>query len=373
MARSMSEQRRGRGIVMVAAVAVVLLLGGGRDARAQDEVPHDPAAVWGYLQTLEGSERQEVLEREARKEGKLLLYGATGIDRANFWIEQFNKRYPDIEVEFIRLQAADLVEKLRLEKQTGHTEADLVITTITYLGLLSDVGILAPYETAHWDEFDERFLYGDPDSWTAVVYEIFPHSIAWRSDRIADAEAPKSLEAVMDPMWKGRIGTTTHLEDTLNALMAIYGEDEGLAKAEKLADLDNRLFRSHAAMADGLAAGEIDLVWDLVAARPIELQKKGAPVGWAMTDPLLAEGNTISATTDTDKPYAAALFIDVLLDASTLEASDAWQAGRIFGNTQGKYELSLDDYPSLYIFPPLSPDRFGDLNRLAEKLFIRRQ
>src|SRR3546814_20075206 len=77
--------------------------------------------------------------------------------------------------------SSDLVEKLRLEKQTGHTEADLVITTITYLGLLSDAGILAPYETAHWDEFDERFLYGDPDSWTAVVYEIFPHSTIGRA------------------------------------------------------------------------------------------------------------------------------------------------------------------------------------------------
>jgi iron(III) transport system substrate-binding protein len=372
MGQSMSEQRHGAGAVMAAIAGAMLLLHGTGDAGAQ-EVPHEAAAVWEYLQTLEGSERQEVLEREARKEGKLLLYGATGIDRATFWIEQFNSRYPDIEVEFIRLQAADLVEKLTLEKQTGGTQADLVITTITYLGLLSDAGILAPYETVHWDDFDERFRYGDPESWTAVVYEIFPHAIAWRSDRITDAEAPRSLEAVMDPAWKGRVGTTTHLEDTLNGLMAIYGEEEGRVKAEKLADLDNRLFRSHAAMADGLAAGEVDLVWGLVAARPIDLQKKGAPVDWTMTDPLLAEGNTISATTDTDNPYSAALFIDVLLDAPTLEASDAWQAGRIFGNSTGEYELLLDDYPSLYIFPPVSPDHFGELNRLAETLFIRRQ
>src|SRR3546814_18305305 len=96
----------------------------------------------------------------------------------------------------------------------------------------------------------------------------------------------------MDPMWKGRIGTTTHLEDTLNALMAIYGEDEGLAKAEKLAAVDNRLFRSHAAMADGLAAGEVDLVWDTVGSRPMDLKKKGSPVDWDMPDPLLTDGNT---------------------------------------------------------------------------------
>jgi iron(III) transport system substrate-binding protein len=359
-----------RAIACVVAT-VGLLSGPALDAQ---EVPREAADVWPYLASLEPAERQETLEREARQEGGLVLYGATGIDRATFWIEQFNERYPDIPVEFVRLRAPELVEKVLLEHKTERTQADLVITTITYLELLSEGGVLAPYKTAHWDVFDPRFLYGDPDQWTAVVYEIFPHAIAWRTDRVDDADAPRNLEQVMDPKWKGRIGTTTHLEDTLNGLIAIYGEDSGMEKARALAALDNRLYRSHSAMADGLAAGEVDLVWGLVAARPIDLKEnKGAPVGWTMTDPLLAEGNTISATTDTDKPYAAALFIDVLLDAPTLEASDAWQGGRIFGNSNGTYSLSLDDYPSLYIFPPVSPDQFGELNRIAEQLFIRGQ
>src|SRR5690606_23892698 len=112
MRQSMSEKRRGGGAVVAATVAAVLLHGAG--AAGAQEAPHEADAVWEHLQTLDGAERQEVLEREARKEGKLLLYGATGIDRATFWIEQFNSRYPDIEVEFIRLQAADLVEKLTL-------------------------------------------------------------------------------------------------------------------------------------------------------------------------------------------------------------------------------------------------------------------
>ncbi len=337
------------------------------------EPPREAAAAWAYLDTLDGAQREEVMAREARREGSLILYGATGIDRATFWIEQFNKRYPDIEVEFVRLRAPDLVEKVLLEQRTGTVRADLVITTITYLELLSEGGVLAPYKTSHWDDIDERFRYGDPATWTAMVYEIFPHSIAWRSDRIDDADAPRNLDMLMDPKWTGRAGTTTHLEDTLNGLMTIFGEEDGTEKARQLAALDNRLYRSHSAMADGLAAGEVDMVWGLVAARPIGLKDKGAPVDWTMTDPLLAEGNTISATTGTDNPYGAALFIDVLLDAATLEASDEWQGGRIFGNTRGSYDLSLDDYPSLFIFPPVSPDRFAELNRLAEEMFIRKQ
>ena len=51
--------------------------------------------------------------------------------------------------------------------------------------------------------------------------------------------------------------------------------------------------------------------------------------------------------------------------------SDRWQGGRVFGNRKGKYALSLDQYPQLRIFPALSTQRYKELNRLAEELFVR--
>ena len=91
----------------------------------------DTTRVWRSLATLPAAERQGVLEREARREGGLVLYGATGLDRAQFWIGEFNKRYPDIKVDFVRLQAAELYQKIATERSTGTKRADLVIKTIT--------------------------------------------------------------------------------------------------------------------------------------------------------------------------------------------------------------------------------------------------
>ena len=108
--------------------------------------PTDNAAVWQALNRMPAADRRAVLEREARREGTLVLYGATGLDRAQFWIGEFNKRYPDIKVEFVRLQAAELYQKIAAERRTGQLRADLVITTITYLDLLKDAGAFAPYE-----------------------------------------------------------------------------------------------------------------------------------------------------------------------------------------------------------------------------------
>ena len=353
---------------MVVLVASTLLCG----AALGQSAPRDARQAWAFLHGLAPAERKAVLEREARREGGLVMYGVTGLDRAQFWIGEFNKRYPDIKVDFVRLQASELYDKVAAERRTGQLRADLVITGITYLDLLKDIGAFAPYETTDWSDFDPAFRMGGYDQgWTAVVYEIFPHAIAWRTDSVSNTDAPKTLAQVADPKWRGRTGTTTHLEDLLNAVFTKMGEDKGMALAKSLAEQRNRLYRSHAALSDALAAGEVDIAWDLIASRPIELASKGAPVGYVLTDPPMAEGNTISIGRDTAKPYAAALFLDVMLSADVLESSDRWSPGRIFGNRKGKFSIPRERYAGLYIFPALSPQRYKQLNRLAEDLFVR--
>jgi hypothetical protein len=103
----------------------------------------------------------------------------------------------------------------------------------------------------------------------------------------------------------------------------------------------------------------------------IELAAKGAPVAYTLSEPQMAEGNTLSLGRDTSKPYAAALFMDVMLSAEVLEASDRWQPGRIFGNRKGTYSIPATRTADLFIFPALSPERYKELNRLAEDLFVR--
>jgi iron(III) transport system substrate-binding protein len=363
----MMNTRRRAGLLLMLLCPFALCAQVGAQPAATDN-----SAVWQSLNRMPAAQRRAVLEREARREGPLVLYGATGLDRAQFWIGEFNKRYPDIKVEFVRLQAAELYQKVAAERRTGLLRADLVITTITYLDLLKDAGAFAPYEPAPWADFDPRFRMGGADSgWTAVVYELFPHAIAWRTDRVRDADAPKTIAQLADPKWRDRLGTTRHLEDFLNGVFTKLGQDNGMQLVKGLAAQRNRLYQSHAALSDALAAGEIDIGWGLIAARPIELAGKGAPVAYVLSDPQLAEGNTISVGRDTVRPHAAALFIDVMLSADVLEASDRWQPGRIVGNTKGKFAIPRERTAELFIFPALPQPRYKELNRLAEELFVR--
>jgi iron(III) transport system substrate-binding protein len=251
-----------------------------------------------------------------------------------------------VKVNFVRLTEADLADKVMLENRTGNINSDLALSTVAWMGLLS--AALAPYEPTSWTDFDPRFRFGSyKDDWTAIVYELLPSTIAWRTDRIKSADAPKTLLEVADQKWKGRAGTTTHLENLMNGIMMVMGEEKGMALIKKLAANEPQLYRSTAALSQGIAAGEVDLAYDFSGHRPVLLQKQGAPIDFVFQDPLLGIGITFSVVKSAKHPYAAALYMDYLTQEKPQEALDQAEGGRFFGNTKGKFQNNLANYPNL--------------------------
>ena len=333
--------------------------------------PADGPAAMQFLASLPQDQRLAVLEREAKREGGFTIYGALGIDRAQILNKMFNERYPDVKVNFVRLTEAELADKVLLENRTGRVNSDLALSTVAWMGLLAPA--LAPYETTTWNDFDPRFRLGSlKDGWTAIVYESLPTTIAWRTDRVKRDEAPKTLQEVADPKWAGRIGTTSHLENMMNGLIGALGEPQAMALLKKLSANRPRLYSSTAALSQGLAAGEYDVAFDFSAHRPTLLKKQGAPVDFVFQDPLFATGITFSVVKGAKNPYGAALYMDYLTQARQQELLDKAEGGRLFGNTKGTYDNKLSDYPHLRAYTPISPERFKELNRIAEDLFIRK-
>jgi iron(III) transport system substrate-binding protein len=335
------------------------------------QAPSDAAGAMQYLATLPASQRLAVLEREARREGGFTIYGALGIDRAQILNRIFNERYPDVKVNFVRLTEADLADKVLLENRTGRVNSDLALSTVAWMGLLAPA--LAPYEPTRWSDFDPRFrLGGMKEGWTAIVYESLPTTIAWRTDRVKREEAPRTLQQVADPKWAGRLGTTTHLENMMNGLIMALGEPQAMDLLKKLAANRPRLYSSTAALSQGIAAGEFDIAFDFSAHRPTLLKSQGAPVDFVFQDPLFATGITFSVVKGAKNPYSAALYMDYLTQAAQQETLDKAEGGRLFGNMKGTYSNKLSDYPQMRAYTPVSPQRFKELNRLAEELFIRK-
>lgn len=359
------------GLFRVVVVALGFALFGLAQPAVAQTPPREGDAAWEYLAGLSGAERLAVLEAEARREGSFVLWGVLGIDRAEILLGMFRERYPDIATEFVRLTADTATDRLLLEQRAENVTADLIISSTPYLDLHKEA--LAPYEPTTWTDFDPRFREGGyAEGWTAISYEVLPEAYAWRTDLIPAQEAPKVLDQIADPKWRGRIGTTTQLERVIDLLATTYGEEAAMQKVEALAALDNQLFKSIAALSEGLAGGQIDLAWGIGVYRADQLKSSGAPVDYVFADPLYGLGVTISVVRGAPRPYAAALFMEFLTQADTLQTIDKLEPGRMFGNTKGSYTIDFAQYPSLALYRPIPADRFKDLNRTVQDLFIRR-
>ena len=331
--------------------------------------PREGAAVWTYLASLPASQRIEVLKREAAREGALVIYSAIGLDRAKVFLDPFTKENPGIKVEYLRMTTNELAQKTLTEHRAGRTSMDVFMSSSDWLGLVN--GTLAPYQTTSWNELDTRFRHGGmKEGWSAVDFDSLIEVIAWRTDRVPSAQAPKTLEQLADPKWKGRTGTVKVREPFIDAMNKLYGEKAAAEKIDRLAALDSRVFPSIAALSEGLGAGEMDIAWGISGARAARLKASGVPVDFVIQEPPMTLNETMAAGRLAKNPYAAALLMEYVTDVKTMETSDKVEPGRVFGHTKGQFTLPLAK--NVFVYPAIPPDQFRELNRIVERKFIRR-
>jgi iron(III) transport system substrate-binding protein len=329
-------------------------------------------AIWPELAKLARPERMAVLEREARREGQITIYGGMAVDRGQIMVDLFHLKYPDIKADYVRLATNEVPQRLMLEYRAGKVNADLMIDGFDWVGLMSQG--LAPYQPTTWDEFDPRFRHGSlAEGYFAIDYDSLVEAIAWRTDRISRDAAPKTLDEVADPKWKGRTGAISSLEHDVDAFTALYGQDLGMKKITALAALENRIYPSIAGLAQALSTGEIDLAWGVSGQRASQLKNAGAPVDFVYSEPTFASNETIAVVKGAKHPYAAALMMEVLSSVEIQEKSDKLEPGRLHGNIKGHYDLDLAKLDHLVLAAALPPDRYRELNRIVQRLFIRRQ
>jgi iron(III) transport system substrate-binding protein len=343
----------------------------GHTAKAQTP-PAEGDAVWTYLASLPPDKRLPVLVEQAKREGHITIYGGMAVDRGQIMVKLFNDQYPGIGADYVRLATNEVPQRLMLEYRAHKVNADFMIDGSDWVGLMAPA--LAPYQPTTWADYDPRFRHGSAaEGFYTVDYDSLVEAIAWRTDRIKSADAPKTLEQVADPKWKGRTGTISSLEHDVDAYIHIYGQNDGMKRIEQLAALENRIYPSVAGLAQALSTGEIDLAWGVSAQRAAQLKTAGAPVDFVYPTPLFGNNETLAVVKGGKHPYAAALMMEVLTGVTAQEKSDKLEPARAHGNTKANYNLKLSSLQSLTISPTLPPDRYKALNKIVQTEFIRRQ
>ena len=219
------------------------------------------------------------LAAEAAEGEAVIWYESSPAEHVAEVIAAFNQSYPDVEVRHVRVTGGTAIAaRIIQESQAGTGTADVATSTAAQYVTLQDEDLLA--------EIDWAALGLDgaitPTATAAITTSPY-FVLIWNKDKIADADAPDSWDALLDPQWKGRIGSWV-LAGPFVQLAQPWGVEKARDYLEGFVAQEPILFQSTFPLAQQVAAGEVDLAIAAYHAT-IPPREAGAPIGMRVLDP----------------------------------------------------------------------------------------
>ena len=138
-------------------------------------------------------------------------------------------------------------------------------------------------------------------------------SLGFNTGHIPAAEAPKRLNDLLDPKWKGEISLAGG--GTAATWVGAVIEMAGREFIEKLSVQDVNIHNLSGAALDNLVVtGEVPMSPTIFDSNIFVAKRKGATVEWRPLDPVVANVGYSGILAKAPHPHAALLFIDYLLE-----------------------------------------------------------
>ncbi|HVM08924.1 MAG TPA: iron ABC transporter substrate-binding protein [Acidimicrobiales bacterium] len=188
---------------------------------------------------------------------ELVVYSGRSESLVDPILKQFEK---DSGIK-LRIQYADTSELTPTLLEEGeNSPADLFFSQDAgALAALANEGLLADLPADAVESVDERFR--DPGAtWVGVTGRA--RVIGYNTDKVTEADLPKSVFDVTDPKWKGRVGfppTNASFVSFVSALIESVGRDRTKQFLEGLKANDAKRYDNNVLALKAVAAGEVDL------------------------------------------------------------------------------------------------------------------
>jgi iron(III) transport system substrate-binding protein len=203
---------------------------------------------------------------------------------------------------------AGLIERIRSEARAGKFFWDIATAEYIQFFQLPKHVNLARYFTPEFQKFAE--LHRDPNGTWVSIYGAIA-TIAWNTQMVKPADAPKDWKNLLEPKWKGKkIGLPAEAYQWYGGMVAYLGDKAGREYMKALAEQDPQTQQGYTNTSNLLVAGEFPVA--VIRAHRIELARtKGAPVDWsAEANPIVYSIHPIGISEKAPHPSAARLFYD---------------------------------------------------------------
>jgi iron(III) transport system substrate-binding protein len=255
----------------------------------------------------------------AKKEGgKVVVYGSIESDTMDL-IAAALKKKTGLEVDYWREAANKVTDRVANESRAGRPLFDVVLTTKSTMQIIQKDGFLTKYDSPSARVFPKEVI--DPN--LGPTYRNTIIGIVYNTGMIKPAEAPKSLEDLVKPHYKGNVVIPDASQHTTTAqwMASLHKVMGGKEKADRfirdLAATKPLLVPSLTPAGERITTGETPIGIAFLK-NVVFYGKKGVPLDYVRLGKFMGDGQSIALGARPPHPNAGKVFIDFFLDEEGL-------------------------------------------------------
>jgi iron(III) transport system substrate-binding protein len=259
----------------------------------------------------------KLVEAGKKEGGKVVIYGSLESDSMDTVSKAFQKK-TGLEVEYWRASATKVMDRAVSEYRAGKPAFDIILTNDNPMQLMLKEGIFAKYNSPSAKQFPQDAI--DPN--LGPRYRNVVIGVVYNKSQISPADAPKSLEDLVNPKYKGKLvmpDPTQHTTTTqwIASLHKVMGQEKADKYIRDLAAMKPILVESLLPAAERVSTGETPIAITYVKYAFI-FGQKGAPLEHVRLPKMMGDGHYLTLGNKAPHPNAGKTFIDYFLGQESM-------------------------------------------------------
>ena len=289
-----------------------------------------PEESLAKINQLAPAERQAALVREAKNERTVVWYAPMNRESLREFTSAFETDYPFLKVEVLSGGPQSLLNRVFTEQRAGKHNFDVLNIRSSALYTLRKANTVMRYDTPNRRALRAGFT--DKDGYLNAIWASLLVYL-YNAKQVARAQAPRTIDELLQPRWKGKLGIDKDADDWLAAIMDYYGDEKGKQIARALGGQQLNIRKGRTLVSQLVAAGEFPVQIDAHHHEAVALRKAGAPIDYVFPEPFVPVKavSMLALSSRAPHPHAAALLIDFMLSKKAQEIAyrqNRWHAHR---------------------------------------------
>jgi iron(III) transport system substrate-binding protein len=321
-----------------------------------------------FVSSTVAAQDNKLIEAAKKESGAIVAYGSLESNTVEPIVAAFKKK-TGLTVEYWRASATKVMDRALAELRAGKSVFDVMVNNSGAIHVMKKEDLFAKYISPAAKAFPKEII--DPQ--VGPVYRNTPVGIVYNKGQVSAADAPKSLEDLLNPKYKGKfvMPDPTQHTTTLQWLFSLY-KVMGNEKADKfIRDLGATkplMVESFAPSAERVSTGETPIAISLIR-YTVTYGEKGAPVDYVRLGKMLSTGQYLALSHKASRPNGGKAFIDFFLGDESMRILA--KMGE-FVNRKGIYpplpgadkiqSVEMDDFDA---------SQFKEKTQELQKIFLR--